>query len=113
MEEKTYTEEQLRRQQRAAYFAGAHFGGVTFTRDTVERIEDQARHLYPIRKKVPRVVVDTEGRSWRIGENGSAQVRGALGAWVSTIGGMNFVLTAERLRLLADLLANPFDIVEE
>lgn len=76
-------------------------------------VRQSAAKAFPLRKRVPRVVKDPHGErgEWSMGEDGSILWRGtARGGWLSSVG---MPTTPERVRLLSDLLSNPYEWVED
>jgi hypothetical protein len=100
--ERTYTEEEVRRREREAFCQGAMW--------RVDRRNDacpaslEARRRFPITKRVPRVLADEDGTEWRITENGLEWRNPKIAPsypW-SAIG-----YSAERLRVWEDLRQSP------
>lgn len=114
MAEKTYTEEEVLRRERAAFTVGTKWGEDCALDGQyvmgAQVIEGEARRRYPIRKKVPRVVRDTVGGvvEWKT-EHGRFYARCDGGEWEASNG---YDITADRVLVWADLVANPFDEVD-
>lgn len=94
------TWEEFQRARREAFAAGGSYYASGWTGS----IAEEARRRYPITKRVPRVVSD--GRcEWRM-------VDGELEYRLSNLVWQRCGYNAERVRLFADLLANPTEEVE-
>lgn len=75
-------------------------------------VEQAAREAYPITRKVPRVVVDKYGVGWRFDEGEFWRRDKSWCEW-SPADGDPAAVNVERVRLWADLLANPTEEVTE
>jgi hypothetical protein len=104
---KLYTEAEVRRREREAFEDGAgwyYLDGHKWEGRVAPAARREARKRYPIKRKVPRVVVDGYGIGWKVVGN---EVR------PEGIGGGSWTITAGRARLWADLVANPYEEVDE
>lgn len=137
------TERDVIQRERAAFAEGVHWthayahqawmfktDNAAYRRDErlalpllqLEAVGVEAARRYPLPKVTrPRVVKDTDGTRWRISEGRLQFMRGG-GDWLCMLGesrsgsdryGMGLVPTPERIRLWADLLANPNEEVEQ
>ncbi len=71
-----------------------------------------AARLYPMpHVSRPRVVTDASKREWRV-VDGKLEYRGEDHRPWSNAEGCSFFITSERVRILADLLANPTELVD-
>ena len=109
---RTYTERELVLAQRDAYARGLGEGTQYWGDDAVAK----ARHEYPLPKVTrPRVVDDPHVFSQFKADGGKLYWRGGNTGWYAFDNVANppaFLPTEERVRLWADLLANPTEEVE-
>lgn len=111
-EEKTYTEREVMLAKREAFIAGANFRDLycACSARKVCGAEDEAKARFPLPKVTrPRVRFDPHDRNaeWRC-EAGYLQVRWFENAWQRyPRDGEAMNVTAERVRVWADLFAHP------
>lgn len=113
MADKTVTEREAVLRERTGYYAGYVDGVCAADPGAVispSHIQERAAKRFPLPKVTrPRVVADSEGNAWRV-VDGNLECRDAVNEWTRV---RHCGITAERLRMWADLLANPTEEVEE
>lgn len=109
-DEAKYTERDIVMAQRAAWAraANAVAGGPM----NLGRACEEAKRLYPLTVKRPRVVTDNGGVAWKV-EYGELRCREpGLGKWCDAIP-FGWVIDANRATIFADLFTNPSEDVPE
>lgn len=100
------TVEEFQRARRDAYATGAYQWAPPHV--TTSDVVRATRELYPIRRKVPRVLTDTLGVEWRW--TGSVMQANTDEGWHAATG---YTFSPERCRIWHDLTSNPFAEVSE
>jgi hypothetical protein len=109
------TEKEAVRRERAAFVKGfitMRDGSVSSSSDLLNRGMGYAREACPMAQaERPRVRKDKDGVSWRAVDGGIEWARNLSYGW-SKLTPYSMYISEERLEILADLKANPTELVD-
>lgn len=117
-DEKTYTEREVVERERRAVERTIdelwHYLRTAIPFGEWNGAQPLARRLYPLPTVTrPRVVTDTKGRQWKV-EDDILLTRHESSLWLAAEDVRDaFWFSRERIRLWADLIANPTETVED
>lgn len=108
------TVEEFQRALREAFHKGAWWGLSPSAVPRADTIIAEARELYPIRKKAQRTLVSPDGSEWRcVGHSEGPRFYVLVPGSNRSIPATGWTPTPDLVKLWSDLLARPYEEVEE